>query len=523
MTDVTIPANEVNAVRLSLIAALEVAGAASSKATALHTAEQQQDAVRDSVQKLYALDKALPLIVGMQKGVRNFYMREALLNELDRGTRRGRNIIMSADDWSKLNDDALLKLIESLGQNPAQLMRTFAEMSERKVNNARTRRVVLTYLFNHPKLEFWSIKYRAKLREILSHLWGSRRAHAIVQVMSENAMVIDGRTRQMLDESVKRYSNTYSGEYLSGILMFIFGKGNMTYYQKDKFPYISQFKNAKVDVFKAPLIPEEVLVGILGDENHPQHSLWKNDRAGVLEQIRNMNKVETANQAVRKTAHEKKHGITREVSRVSEADDPIALLKTAYANGMTDEINARLLNLAQDRMIDVPYNTVGIIVDRSRSMRGHHLESKDTPRAITEFTERVLYASVDFIAEYTEDGVSDLASAFVRLMGNEGAGYIQAVFVLSDGYENAPYEGAFSDVVKAWNEAVGFLPVYHISPYAGAEMNARARALGDNIASIAATYDTLGVALQAQSLEADVRLWLQNQINLLEANSNGRG
>jgi hypothetical protein len=247
--------------------------------------------------------------------------------------------------------------------------------------------------------------------------------------------------------------------------------------------------------------------------------LWGDSKkqSKTLEAIRNMTKAETANQAVRKTKQERKKGIKREESKIDRVSDPIALYKTSYESGYTQEIADQINKLAKKAAYpNFPYKEIAIVKDTSMSMRGDWHESKNTPRAITDFTELVLLQSVEgSINAHTSGGSTSLAGAFLDAVGPFDGDTPDAVFILSDGYEN-DYEGLLSEVIEKYRAMVGKqVPVFHVSPFGAAEMSAKARSLGAGIVSLNATYKTLPIQIQAQLLEADTRMWLQQQVNLL--------
>ncbi len=500
-------------VRNALVAAMDVASGARGKATYYHSSDEQAQAVCDHIAKLYQVSKELPLIVASMQGTNGFYIQEALLNEFKQTTKRGHNRIVNPLDWDdeRLRDRAVSACLDNLDKNAGipYVLRMFKTMKDRKINNRRSRGFALRYILGNPNLEFVCVKYRAKVRDILTHAWGEKLTGIIVSVSSKmsSGVPLEEKDVEIFRNNVLIHSQK-SDTYLANILLFVFGSGGA--FDESEYPVISQWVIAHTDVTDCHLVPEEILKGLLSNKNHPQHeSMWgsENAKKATLELIRKSNKVETANQSVRKTKQNKQLGIEVE-SRVSEADDPIALLKTCYENGFELELVDRLSKLAKkNRYHDFPYQKIGIILDSSPSMKGHRNESKNTPRAISDFTLRVLRESASATVIGTDYG--DMAGCFIRLMGNGDKP--EAVFVLSDGYENS-YDGLLNEVVTAWHKIEGALPVFHISPLGFAETNAKARGMGSNVLSLVATHKTLPVQMQAHMLEADTKLWLTQAV-----------
>jgi hypothetical protein len=525
MTDIILSDNQVEQVRNAVIAGLDVASGARSKATYYHSGDEQRAATRDQIGKIYNVSKELPLILGSIKGATGFFIQEAMLNEFEQTTMRGHNRVVDPRIWNdeRLCNRALLVCLDNLDKNAGlpYILRMFASFKERKINNRRSRDFALSFIWGHRNLEFISVKYREKLRVILTHLWGERMTHAMLTI-SKNALngTTDEKSMEIAQDLLYKYSE-YDVEYLDKILLYIFGKGVKSRYLKRDFPVIFQVFKAKTDFRACNLVPEEVITGLLADPNHPQHAeFWgdKERQTSTIELIRNASKVETANQAVRKTKQEKTKGIKRAKDRTNEVTDPIALLKTIYETSDAETHNAmldRLHKLAIEKKYEnFPYNNIGVVFDGSRSMRGHRLESKNTPLAISEFTKMVLQKTTgcSVINRYVDED-TNLAEAFLNVITND----MDAVFILSDGYENA-YDGLLSSVVKRWKALTGrVMPIFHVSPLGFAEANAKARPLGDGIVSMVADHKTLNVQIQSHMLEADTRLWLSAQISRLEA------
>jgi hypothetical protein len=537
MHDLILTDQNVIPIRDALVAGIEVAGAARSTATHYHSRADQINAVKESVNKLYGMGKELPLLVAMQKGATGFFVQEALLNELKASALGGRCTVINPFDWDEgenLSSLAIRECIENLSDNAGitYILRMFAQYPDRKINNSRARKLALRYILSHPNLEFVSIKYREKIRRILTHCYGQRMTSVLLDIAEKS---LKGETLTTKEKNIENDLLIKHGvvgtEKLEKILMFIYDRPIRDY---EGVPLLNEYNLAKSDITMGVHIPEEVLIGLLSNPNHPQHANhWTTveQKIKTFEEIRNFNLVETANQAIRKTKQEKEKGIKREKEvDVKDVDDPITLLKTMYETDYNFDLSVQVMDIAAKNKIDLPYEDILILVDNSKSMTGHWQESKNTPRAVAEYLEQVLLHSVEEehalvvpFGKYLEDedaGIftsTDVATAFIR--GLEGTGGNEfmpdAVFVLSDGYEN-DYEGLFDEVVEVHNQIEGVqLPVFHISPIGSAEVNARARRMGKNIASITASKDSLGMSLGAICLEADTKRWLQMQVERL--------
>jgi hypothetical protein len=233
-------------------------------------------------------------------------------------------------------------------------------------------------------------------------------------------------------------------------------------------------------------------------------------------------KVTSVNQQVRQTKSTQKLGVTKSVN-LGAVTDYLALYKTGYETRFTPEIVTAINDLSKKKKIkDFPYSSIAVIVDTSPSMKGHKTESKNTPRAIADFTYRVLRESCAYtIVEKTEGEATDLATSFIKAMKNEAdVKPFDAIFFITDGYENA-YEGLTNEVVTAFmSESGRYIPTFQISPIVGAEMEANVRPLGDEIVKLAiSSPSALMPQINGRLLEVDTKRWLENQVSILEKSS----
>jgi hypothetical protein len=309
----------------------------------------------------------------------------------------------------------------------------------------------------------------------------------------------------------------------------LFGKGTEEMYDKSTFPIISEYFEAKTDITSVKKVPEEVLVGMVSNRNHPQYDdMWstKLKRGTTLKKIREKTSVTSVNQQMRQTKKNTKLGVAKTVD-VNKVTDFLALYKTGYENGFTDEIKEAINNLAKSKKIDnMPYRNVGIILDKSPSMKGHKVESKNTPRAIADFTMRILKNSVENSrVVFTNGEGTDLASAFLQLMKEEEGLNTQydAVFMITDGYENQ-YEGLTNEVINAYlSETHRSFPIMQVSPIVGAETGVNVRKVGEEVVTLAINSPmALIPQINAKLLEVDTKQWLTNQVKLIETSEYSR-
>ena len=522
--------NMVSPIKQSLIDGLTVASGAKSSATYYHSKDEQMKAIQTQIKNLYKLSKELPLIIAAQKGATGRFVSEVLLNEFKQTLKGGACNIVNPIDWydNGLSDKAVLTALNNLGENGLPyVLRLFIDLKNDKVNNERMRKIALGFIWGQPNLEFYSMKYRNKIAEILKHVYGVKKSSiltsiALKQVGTEGHLVGTEKEMKIVNDCILKYFNGDSQKAFK-LLLFLFKKEAQYTYKAVDFPLLSEYQKAKVDIMGIKSVPEEVLLGLISSVKHPQyHTMWSTDlqKEATKALIRRNVEVTSVNQQVRQTKSTAKLGVEKTVD-MEKATDFMALYKTGYENTFTTEIKNAINNLAEKKKIQgFFYQSIGILVDDSVSMTGNKLESKNTPRAIADFTAKVLGKSADCATFVKTEGFStDLASSFIQLLKSENtANPYQAIFILTDGYENA-YDGLTNEVISIWQTESGRnIPMFQISPITSAEMGANVRKLGSNVVTMAINNP---VALQpqitARLLEIDTKRWLETQVLALEA------
>jgi hypothetical protein len=523
--------NMLVSVKQSLIDGLTIASGSKSSATYYHGRDEQMKAIQAQIKSLYKLSKELPLIVATQKGATGQFVSEVLFNEFKSTLKGGACNIVNPIDWydNGLSDKAVLTALNNLGENGLPyVLRLFVSLKEAKINNERSRKIMLGFIWGQSNLEFYAMKYRNKIAEVLRHAYGNKMSSVLLsiaqkQVNLEGANLVGTEKEiKIVNEFILRYFNGDSVRAFK-LLLFIFKRDVGVTYNATEFPLLSEYKKAKSDITGIKNVPEEVLLGLISSPRHPQyHSMWATDiqKEATKALIRKNVTVTSVNQQVRQTKSTAKLGVEKTVD-LEKATDFLALYKTGYETSFTDEIKSAIAKLADKKKIQgFFYPSIGIIVDDSISMTGNKAESKNTPRAIADFTSKVLMASAEnAVVIKTKDEVTDLASSFIELLKNENPSKpYNAIFILSDGYENA-YDGLTNEVISIWQKETGKnTPMFQISPITSAEMGANVRKLGNSVVTMAINNPVaLQPQINARLLEIDTKRWLENQVLALEA------
>jgi hypothetical protein len=526
MENLVLTERMVSPIKQSLIDGLTIASGAKSNATYYHSKDEQLNAIKTQIKKLYGVSKELPLIIATQKGATGRFVSEVLLNEFRNTLRGGACNIVNPIDWydNGLSDKAILMALNNLGDNGLPyVLRLFVDMKNARINNERMRKIGLGYIWGQSNLEFYSMKYRNKIADIFRHIYGERRLSILISIARKNinTNVFVGTDKEMniANKSIFKY---YNGDTLSALKMLLFITKNDVGVDFSEFELLSEYITAKSDITSVTRVPEEILLGLISNVTHPQyHNMWATEeqRKETKALIRKNVKVTSVNQQVRQTKSTAKLGVEKTVD-MNKATDFLALYKTGYENGFTPEIRRAINSLAKKKKINnFYYKNIGVIVDDSISMTGHKVESKNTPKAIADFTEKVLIESSERgIGVATKGEVTDLASAFIKLLRSEHeVGKYDAIFIITDGYENS-YDGLTNEVISIWKAESGRnIPIFQISPITSAEMGANVRNIGNN-AVVMSINDPVAIQPQinARLLEIDTKRWIENQVKVLD-------
>ncbi len=339
------------------------------------------------------------------------------------------------------------------------------EMRLRKANNARTRKLILTTLLSSPRLELWSVKYRTKVNRALIHAWGRRRASIVRSILNKSPSRWTTKEKGILEKSIYKYSTGNNFDTACECIRFVFKSK-----RKPKLPMFVAFAGAKKDLKKGKNLPPEVLEGIRSTYhgNVPKEEIIKLTKDSMTD--------------VQKLQVQKRAKVAKVDVQVDPLKyDAVRLYLYAFECGLTKEIEGALKEKAKKAaaMFPAKYGSIGVIVDMSKSMEGDKTQPL-RPAAVALAT-RDMMAHVSHTGTFYyaggERGDKHQGFGIVRPMGDTALAdkliealrkEHEAIFVISDGYENAP-AGRFAEVLAHVREAGIDTPVYHLNPVMAAE------------------------------------------------------
>lgn len=471
----------------TILSFLDTASTAMGRATANNDRAMQQAAELAAHQKLVALDRGLYALLLQLPGVTDRARQIGAKNLL--GLPGAGEGLLDA----KLEALALRRMTDEL---PAtRLLKMFVALrvgseseGQHKANNARTRKLILRVILGSPKLELWTVKYRRKLEESLTHAWGRKMTSALKAILGKQMQT--AKEQSIVHDMIDRFAR--DAATARECVAFVLGDKRVW-----SLPLLVAYEAAKTDLSAGTKLPPEVLEGLRG-------TFHKSVAKTEVIRLTANTMTEGQKLAVQKRAKEAGVAVTFD----PRAHDAVRLYLYAYEMGMTAEIAQALDEKARvaAKGLRLPYGRIAIVVDASKSMAGSKeqpLRPMATVLALRDVLARSAEAKV-FVsggdgAELVRPmGATSLAGALLDAVSAEP----EAVFVLSDGYENRP-SGRFAEVVDALRAMKIETPIFHLNPVFAAESKG-VRSLGVSTMP-AASPEALGITFVRGMLEADPR------------------
>ncbi len=439
---------------------LDVTATATARKSFYNSREELQQATEAVHREVFELDRGMYGLLLALPGVLDYSKQQgvkALLGQPGNGAS-----LLTLSQETRL----ITWLTHSLP--PQRRLKLFGALKEARVNNARTRRLILWTILDQPDLEWAAVKYRRKIAAALSHAWGIRMTGIIKSILTKTELT--GKELGVLQANIVEPIglNRVGEDGVCECLSFILGnEGPWT------LPKLGAYEEAKIRFRAGKKLPPEVMEGIRSTF-HPHRS-----SADVMELTERQ---ATTGQriAVQRAAKEK--GV--EVAFDPAKYDLVRLYVYAYEMGLDNEIWKAIREKAILKAARLPrpmqFEHVGIVVDTSYSMMGSE-EQKHRPIATALAIKNVLQAASAWNTTFYTTGVVDdslcavsdlpvtvgetsLAEAFLKVVEREP----DSVFIISDGYENAP-AGRLAETVARLRQMGNDTPIYQLSPVMAAE------------------------------------------------------
>lgn len=491
----------------NILALLNLSGVDTNRATHYNTKEEIEKARVALHKAVFSIDRSIYGCLFCLPGVTDFARQKAVTAMLGNPWENPSNGVLTIDHEKKI----IKFLTSSLQAN--RMINLFVNLKKERVNNSRTREVILSSLLNSKSLELWAVKYRDKLKAALEHTWNVRRTGILKSILNGKLgnYRFDEKEKSIIYDLVGKYLEGSSRPFVNKVLQCVsFILGNDEEYTLD---LLKAFKETKTDISKGSRLPIEVLEGL--------RSTYHKDtpHAQVLELTK---KTMTTKQKrlVQKSA--KKAGV--KVDFDPRKYPMVDLYIYAFEMGWSKEIAKALKEKAIVAAQSLPFHfdRIGILVDDSESMRGSE-DQKLRPAAVTLATRDLLACAGNKAIVITSSGKktglgqmvhpggeTDISESFLKLLENEP----DSIFILSDGYENAP-AGRFSEVLMLVRKIGATTPIYHINPVAAAESKSAIRQLDETVSTLPISNpQQIGLTLFKAMLETDPKKGLLSLIGV---------
>lgn len=522
---IPISSNKQKEVGQLLAAYLDTLAVSQNRATFYNTQAEGRgsaDAIHEAV---YRLNRGLYLAMALLPGTQDFAKQQALLRTLKDTRYSGLSVLTQEQEAAVLGRvaEALpiqrqLKLFVAAPNKADREMGGLFSLVANRVNNARSRKLILRTILGHDNLPWIAVKYRAKVRAALEHAWGKKNAGVIRAILGKYRPDWADYEESFIQKNVFRFMPDWKTEnaekWRSRLEAVSFVLGNTGASPRTPFltDILRAYVNAPTDFNALSKLPPEVAEGFRA-KYHPGRTVGQ-----VLEVTQDK---ATGKQAARMVAAAEKQGV--EVTFNPDALSAAELYVYAYERGMTEEISQALYRKAQKAAQAWPIRGVAhvaVIVDASYGMRGSDTQKWRPIAAAMALADMLMETGESEIyfaggreingLQYPE-GPTDLAPALLEAL-EDGA---ELVYLISDGYENAP-AGRVAEVMALVRQAGITTPVYQLNPvFAGESFGARELAPGlvPVMALQKAEASTLAAVKQA-FLKGDVEAGVRHVLRL---------
>ena len=272
------------------------------------------------------------------------------------------------------------------------------------------------------------------------------------------------REQQILDKHLyqfTRHSNTEKS-IINDCVSFILG--NKNYF---KLPLHQQYFAAQKDIKQGRDLPLEVLEGIRSTYRKHLNSdtmvVKAKDKLTKGQKLKLQKKADQLDISIQ--VDFSKYDLTR-------------LYIYCFARGLRDEVEKSIEKKVLQAVHKTPfqYRKIGLLVDDSDSMRGHQTQALK-PLAISLALRDILCLLAPQVELRYTSGRADTGQKLLRPLGNSNLARPllelmknkpDVIFILSDGYENAP-KGRVDDLARAFKRGGHSTLICQISPVMAAE------------------------------------------------------
>ena len=237
---------------------LDTAATATSRATYYNTRAEQEAAIESVHGELFELDRGVYAVSLMLPGLTDFSRQIGAVRLL--------RSAQTSDGWLTTPQEAAILRGLMRALPPQRMLKMFGMLRKNRVNNSRTRRLILSTVLGAENLEFWAVKYRRKLETALVHAWGRRSASIMRAVLAKPADDRDDKERQIVQRHLGRFVDG-NIERVEQCVRFILGDEDGLTLRR-----LAAYRDAKRDLASGRVLPFETLEGLRSRFHHDKTS-----------------------------------------------------------------------------------------------------------------------------------------------------------------------------------------------------------------------------------------------------------
>ncbi len=473
----------------AVLSFLDLAATATGRDTYYNASEEQQAAENTLHTAVAAVNPGLYAAILTLPGVNDRAAQIGIAKLLR--TPASPSSLVSREDEGKVMAMLLGKM------SPPRRFRTLGILADKRINNRRARRLIADAVFSSLKqLPMWAVKYRPKLQDALRHAWGNNAVLGLASYVSGHpspACAVNlTRWRGLLNRYARRDVDgtplASDAKLLMEAFAYIMEVEPVSGWTQ---PMFRMAKAAKADLSAGKTLPLEVLTGIR-NRHHKNVALKEvYDQAAVGGGISASNRIRVQ-KAAERAGSQAAQGFD------ADASDLVGLYVYALEKGATalPEVVPAIIRKAIEAAGNLPIHpaSAAIVIDTSASMAGTAASGKNRPLAVCLAMRDILVAASQastvwttaepdqFVAGSGPSAVNEIVSGYIPpsmlcpagdsslalAVANAVATRPEALFLLTDGYENAP-EGRTAEVLAQAKQFLPGLAIYQITPVFAAE------------------------------------------------------
>jgi hypothetical protein len=430
--------------------------------------DEQFARVKDIWDRLIAYDRVLFALLSLLNGSgfsKGMISHMLLSTPMDKGS--GKDLIPAGldDDFEKdvilynlnkiASEDSMPRALKNL------LILAGSDSNAKRVNNSRTRKIILEFIFNRDNrgLESLAVNFKSKLAKLIRHAIGKQDLYKILN-----------NHEKLFQKLIGRYNRN-----ALPIVQFLFGVTTDPKTTAPYFPQVETYLSLKysakigdIDEFKKEMhkLPWRTVMGF---RNTYKLNI---DKSEILGSAKMSDKDKLQTQSAQKRAGAK---TVRQVNY--EKQDLYDLWKLFYHKLLEtdqDEMDkiTSAIDSADQRTPKIDFGETAVVVDMSHSMRGSDerpLHPMLTAMCLLSSINNV--SSIHFVSgKWVEIPgtpftgiVADGASPIWRGLVDAVLSGAKTIVVISDGYENA-VKGMFNHVYKHFKDSGKDFNLIQINP-----------------------------------------------------------